>query len=149
MTLNPGGSSLTSMRRTGRKPNGTSNTAHFVTSHSHTHSQSGGKALDGETEQVCSSKEKEGRNGKDQNISRYPTSHVPLYESFRGITITISRQDNAYACDGRVKRFKEAEKAAKVARRRAREEAARQESMQLEQVGFSGSLLCLLEQQRK
>ncbi len=36
--------------------------------------------------------------------------------------------DNAYACDPRVKQFKEEEKAEREARRRAREEAARQEA---------------------
>ena len=45
--------------------------------------------------------------------------------------------DNAYACDPRVRRYKEAEKAEKLAKRRARDEATRQEILDKEKArGF-------------
>lgn len=40
--------------------------------------------------------------------------------------------DNAYACDPRVRWFKEAEKAEKLAKRRAKDEATRQEILDRE-----------------
>ena len=42
--------------------------------------------------------------------------------------------DNAYACDPRVRRYKEKEKEEKLAQKRAKEEAARQEALRKEEV---------------
>ena len=42
--------------------------------------------------------------------------------------------DTAYSCDPRVKRFKEEEKAEKLAKKRAKEEAARLEAQERERV---------------
>ena len=42
--------------------------------------------------------------------------------------------DNAYACDPRVRRYKEKEKEEKLAQKRAKEEAARQEALRREEV---------------
>ncbi len=46
----------------------------------------------------------------------------------------VCRTDNAYSCDPRIKRFKEAEKAEKVAKKKAKEEAIRLEAMEKEKV---------------
>ena len=51
--------------------------------------------------------------------------------------VCVMPADNAYACDPRVRRYKEAEKAEKLAKRRARDEATRQEILDKEKArGF-------------
>ena len=42
--------------------------------------------------------------------------------------------DNAYACDPRVRKYKEREREEKLAQKRAKEEAARQEALRREEV---------------
>ena len=47
---------------------------------------------------------------------------------------SVSCTDTAYGCDPRVKRFKEAEKAEKLARKKAKDEATRREILEREKV---------------
>ena len=48
--------------------------------------------------------------------------------------------DNAYACDPRIKSFKEAEKAEKLAKKLAKEEAVKLEAQQRERVSAGGGV---------
>ena len=50
--------------------------------------------------------------------------------------MSVSTADNAYSCDPRVKRFKDAEKAKKIARKKAKEDAVRLEALENRKVRF-------------
>ena len=52
-------------------------------------------------------------------------------------SLYVSCTDTAYSCDPRVRRFKEAEKAEKLARKRAKDEATRREILERERVNES------------
>ena len=96
--------------------------------------QSRREEMDGETKQVGKTKEKEGRSGKNKDISRYGDIMYSSAIIWLVDFVSDFYIDNAYSCDPRVKWFKEQEKAEKEAKKRAKREAARQEAMERERV---------------
>lgn len=61
--------------------------------------------------------------------------------SFDFNPISIYFPDNAYSCDPRVRKFKEAERAEKEARKRAKQEAARREALLRKEVSVCSVFL--------